>query len=102
MRNHVLAYETTRVNRELWADSFDGEKQKDYFPTVSSQSDYSFGPIELGDPVKRDSFYICQTLYFSKTKLVIDDSILWQNARETEFGNFINGRSVLYDRKSLE
>ena len=40
-------------------------------------------------------------MYFSKTKLVIDDSILWQNARETEFGNFINGRTALYERKTM-
>ena len=100
-RNHVFVHRETRVNKEIWADSPTTEDPKNYFPTISQQYDHNWGPLNLIKPNLRDKFYQCSTLFFSKNKLTIDDSILWPNPREIEFGNFVRSRDANFDRATF-
>lgn len=94
LRTHpaYFAHQVTRVESKIFSDSpeingfpYYGDDEN-YFPTLSTQTSYNFGPIEV-DPEKRDRFLQFEEISWMLEKIVIDDSHIFDTERTTEILN---------------
>ena len=77
------------MNAFIWGDDLSNSNKDDYFPIVQTNFDTRYSSVQV-DSSARDLGYNWSAVSISNNRLIIDDSTLFSNPRELEFGNFVS------------